>query len=168
MKRLLSKIWLALAIAASPSLILAQTAPNRLPDDTVVVLITEQEAAMAPRKTNPIALASGNDLDNRAITRNPKIILASPNAAVTAQPIHFEIKFVTFNAAAQIEPKRVKLTYLRESPVDLTSRVAAFIRSDGIDVPRAHVAAGKHEIQIEVVDTEGRQATQQLTLEVGQ
>ena len=73
----------------------------------------------------------------------------------------------TFNAAAQIEPKRVKLTYLRESPVDLTSRVAAFIRSDGIDVPRAQVAAGKHEIQIEVVDTEGRQATQQLTLEVG-
>jgi hypothetical protein len=35
-------------------------------------------------------------------------------------------------------------------------------------VPRAQVAAGKHEIQIEVVDTEGRQATQQLTLEVGQ
>jgi hypothetical protein len=167
MKRLLSKIWLALAIVASPSLILAQNAPNRLADAAIVVLITEQEAAMAPRKTNPVALASGNDADNRAITRNPKIILASPDATATTSPIHFEIKFVAYNAA-QIEPKRVKLTYLKDSPVDLTSRVAAFIRSDGIDVPRAQVAAGKHQIQIEVVDTEGRQATQQLTLEVGQ
>lgn len=175
MSRLLPRVWLALAIlalaiVASPFHGAAQNAPNRpqqaaVQEAAVVVLITEQEAALAPPNKGSVAVANVDDLDNRAITRIPKIILASPDVPATASPIHFEIRFLAFNGA-RIEPKRVRITYLKQSPVDLTPRVTAFIRSDGIDVPRARVAPGRHQIQIDVVDTEGRQGSKILELDI--
>ena len=165
MKRLLPTLWLALAALVMPAQLSAQNVLTRPENDAVVVLITEQEAALASGKKSPVALASNGAADDRAITRNPKIFLVSPGAAVTASLIHFEIRFLAFNGA-QIDPKLVKITYLKQSPIDLTPRVAAFIRSDGIDVRRAQVAPGKHLIQIDVVDTEGREASKLLTLDV--
>jgi hypothetical protein len=146
----------------------AQNASIGPRDEAVVVLITEQEAALASDKKGQVALASSDAPDNRAITRSPKIFPVSPGAAAPAASLlHFEIKFMAFNGA-QIDPKSVKVTYLKQSPIDLTSRIAAFIRSDGIDVPRAQVARGKHLIQIDVADTDGREASKLLTLDVGQ
>jgi hypothetical protein len=165
MKRLLPALWLGLAIVVVPAQLSAQNTSPRPHDDAVVVLITEQEAALTPSKKGQVALASNGGVDDRAVTRNPRIFLVSPDAAVTDPLIHFEIKFSAFNGA-QIDPKLVKLTYLKQSPVDLTARVAAFIRSDGIDVPRALVAPGRHLIQIDVVDTEDREASKLLTLDV--
>jgi hypothetical protein len=157
---------LAFAVLATP--LSAQNASIRPPDEAVVILITEREAALSSDRKGAVALASSDGPDNRAITRNPKIVLVSPAATVTSESlIHFEVKFLAFNGA-QIDPRLVKVTYLKSSPIDLTSRVAAFIRSDGIDIPRAQVAGGKHLIQIEVVDTEGRLASKQLALDVAQ
>jgi hypothetical protein len=162
---LLALVTLALQALAMPAQLSAQNASPRR-DDAVVVLISEKEAALSTGKASAFALAS-NEADNRAITRNPKIFLVSPGtAAATGSLIHFEIKFVAFNGA-QVDPKQVKVTYLKDSPIDLTPRVAAFIRGDGIDIPRAQVAPGKHQIEVDVVDTEGREASKQLTLDVG-
>jgi hypothetical protein len=168
MKRLVPFLLLSLTmqVAAMPAQVSAQGAQARR-DDGVVVLITAKEAALGSGKPGAFALASNAETDNRAITRNPKIFLVSPGtAAASSSLIHFQIKFVAFNGA-QVDPKQVKITYLKETPVDLTPRVAAFIRGDGIDIPRAEVAAGKHEILVDVVDTEGREASKQLTLDVG-
>jgi hypothetical protein len=167
MKRLVPSFLLALAIQALPipAQVSAQTASPRR-EDAVVVLISEKEAALGAGKTGTFAVANA-ETDNRAITRNPKIFLVSPGGAgASSSLMHFQLKFVAFNGA-QIDPKQVKVTYLKETPVDLTPRIAAFIRGDGIDVPRAEVAAGKHEILVDVVDTEGREASKQLTLDVG-
>jgi hypothetical protein len=167
MNRLQPTLWLALAIAAGASQLSAQNAVTRPGNETVVVLITEQEAALSPGKKRPVAMAANSTVEDRAITRGPKIFFVSPSDAVTVPLIHFELKFLAFNGA-QIDPKMVKLTYLKQSPVDLTPRVAAFIRSEGIDVPHARVAPGRHQIQIDVVDTEGRQASKLVTLDVAQ
>jgi hypothetical protein len=164
MNSLMSSLLLASALMASATQLPAQTSPAA--DGAVVVLITAKEAALGSA-TSAIALASADDTGNRAITRNPKIILMSPSGAASAPLIHFEIKFQAFNNA-RIDPARVKLTYLRPQPLDLTPRVKAFIRPDGIDIPRAQVAAGKHLIQIDAVDTEGREVSRQLTLDVTQ
>ena len=166
MKRLVPSLLLALAMQALPipAQVSAQTASPRRED--IVVLISEKEAALGAGKASAFALANA-ETDNRAITRNPKIFLVSPGTSgASSSLIHFQLRFVAFNGA-QIDPKQVKVTYLRETPVDLTPRVAAFIRGDGIDIPRAEVAAGKHEILVDVVDTEGREASKQLTLDVG-
>jgi hypothetical protein len=166
MKPLVPAFLLALVILAIPAQLSAQNASLRPRDDAVVVLITEKEAALGSKEKNPIALASNADAEDRAITRNPKIFLASPSGAATSSsPIHFEIKFLAFNGA-QIDPKQVKITYLKGSPIDLTARVAVFIRGDGIDIPRARVAAGKHVIKVDVTDTEGRAASTLLTVDV--
>jgi len=161
----LAALWLALAILAIPRQLLAQNALIQSRDDVIVVLITEQEAALTSRKKSAVSLASNSAEDNRGITRNPQIFLVSPSAAVTSPLLHFEIKFLTFNGA-QIDPARVKITYLKQSPIDLTPRVTAFIRSDGIDIPRAQVAPGKHQIQVDVVDTEDREASKILNLDI--
>jgi hypothetical protein len=166
MKRLVSITWLALFILAMPSKLSAENGSSQPRNDGVVVLITEEEAALTPGKAGSVALASNSAPDDRAVTRNPKIFLVSPVGAATDQVIHFEVKFVTFNGA-QIDPRQVRLTYLKQSPIDLTARVAAFVRSDGIDIPRALVAPGKHLIKIDVVDTEDREASKLLTLDVG-
>jgi hypothetical protein len=164
MKRLVPAL-LALAIVATPAQLSAQNPSTRPRDEGVVVLITEKEAALGSKEKSPIALANA-DTEERAITRNPKIFLASPNGAATSgSPIHFEIRFLAFNGA-QVDPKRVKITYLKAAPIDLTARVAAFIRGDGIDIPRARVAAGKHVIKVDVTDTEGREASTLLTMDV--
>jgi hypothetical protein len=161
------KLWLVLAVLAMAPQVSAQSALTRPDNDAVVVLITEQEAALASGKKSSVALASNSAGDDRAITRNPKIFLVSPSAAATTSLIHFEIKFLAFNGA-QIDPKLVRVTYLKQSPIDLTPRVAAFIRGDGIDIRRAQVAPGRHQIQIDVTDTDGRQTSKELALDVAQ
>jgi hypothetical protein len=165
MKAVLPFLCLALAFLAVPPQLSAQNSLIRPHDDAVVVLISEQEAALPSGKKSPVALAGNIALDDRAITRNPKIFAVSPTEAATNSPIHFAIKFLAFNGA-QIDPKLVRLTYLKQSPIDLTGRIAAFILGDGIDVPRALVAPGKHLIQIDVVDTEGRETSKILALDV--
>lgn len=163
MRALLPILCLGLAVFAVPPLS-AQNSLNRAHDDAVVVLITEREAAL-PSKKSGVALAGDIAMDARSITRSPKIIPVSPKEDVSASPIHFEIKFLAFNGA-RIDPKLLKVTYLKQSPIDLTPRIAPFFAGDGIDIPRASVAPGKHVLQIDVSDTEGREASKLITLDV--
>jgi len=163
MRKVLPSLCLVLAAFAVPPLS-AQNSLTRPHDDAAVVLISEQEAAL-PFARTAVALAGNLALDDRAITRSPKIIPVSPTEEATASPIHFQIKFLTFNGA-RIDPKLLKVTYLRQSPIDLTSRIAPFLVSDGIDIPRALVARGKHLIQVDVADTEGRESSKLINLEI--
>ena len=165
MKAVLQFLGLTLAVCAIPLQLSAQSPLTRPSDAPVVVLISEQEAALPAAKKGPVALAANSAPEDRAITRNPKIFSVSPTEEATASPIHFAIKFLAFNGA-RVDPKLVKVTYLKQSPIDLTARISAFILSDGIDVPRALVAPGKHPIQIDVADTEGREASKLFILEV--
>ncbi|SRR5579872_1263198 len=165
MKGVLRFVALALGVLAIPPQVSAQNSLIRPNDVPAVVLISEREAALPAAKRGSVALAANITPDDRAITRSPKIYPLSPAEEAATSPIHFAIKFLAFNGA-RVDPKRVKLTYLKQSPIDLTARVSAFIQSDGIDIPQALVAPGKHPIQIDVTDTEGREASKLLIVEV--
>ena len=121
------------------------------------VLITDDEAKLPPPKG---AIA----LDNRGITRGPKIELVSANEAVHS-PTHLLVKFVSFGGA-KIDAESVRITYLRSPNVDLTQRLKPFVQPTGIDVPDAQLPAGDHTVRVDLKDSDGRSGSAMFVLKV--
>jgi len=126
-----------------------------------IVLITEKEAAFP--------VASGTDMTFRGITRVPKVVLVSPpgDDSSAHSPAHVQFRFEA-HGGAKIDQRSVKITYLKNPPVDLTERVKSFIGPNGIDVPAAEMPAGNHPIRVEVKDSEGRSGSASFTLKISQ
>jgi hypothetical protein len=103
-------------------------------------------------------------LDNRGITRGPRIELVSGTEPVRS-PTHLMVKFVPFGGA-KIDPNSVKVTYLRSPNVDLTSRLMPFVLPTGIDMPDAQLPAGDHTVRVDVKDSDGRAASTMFVLKV--
>jgi len=125
---------------------------------TAVTLIKEDEA----RQPGP----SGS-FTTRGITRGPAVKLVSPDPAVGAVKSPFNLK-VAFEprGGAKIDPASVSVTYLRAQPVDLLPRVKAGLSAGGIDLAGAEVPPGEHQIRVTVQDSEGRQTSSVLQLNV--
>ena len=68
----------------------------------------------------------------------------------------------------KIEPDSVKVTYLKTPAVDLTPRVKSGIKADGIDVAKASLPPGEHQIRVTVKDSEGRETNSTLNISVAQ
>jgi hypothetical protein len=118
---------------------------------TAEVLITEAEAKLPPSSNVPMA--------TRGLTRGPGIEQASPRAGQAVKsPLPFRIKFSIRNGIP-IDPVSVKLTYLKATPVDLTERIKAHLRPDGIDMDRAEVPSGTHVLRFDLKDQQGRVGT---------
>jgi hypothetical protein len=120
-------------------------------------LITESEAAL------PSDTTAG-----RGISRGPRVTIVSPppTGALVRSPVNFRLRFESFGGA-KINPESVAITYKKIPPIDLTQRVSAFIKSDGIDMPVAEVPPGTHRIQVEVKDSDGRIGWVDFTFSVG-
>src|SRR5262249_43305583 len=98
------------------------------PNPDKIVLITEIEAAL------PNAAASLPDMTFRAgVTRGPQVVLVSPpgNDNSAHSPAHVQFRFEA-HGGAKIDPKSVKITYLKTPPVDLTERVRSFMGPNGV------------------------------------
>jgi hypothetical protein len=123
-----------------------------------VQLITPDEAKL------PNATAQ---IPTRGITRGPGIKLVSPDPSAKAIKGPFDLK-VAFEprGGAKIDPAGTTITYMKNPPVDLTERVKAGIKPEGIDVGKAVVPPGEHQIRITVKDDEGRQTSQVISLNV--
>ena len=121
-------------------------------------LITVEEARLPAPDS-----ASGQA---RNITRGPGIDRLSPPAIGIDGPFRFAVKFKPRNGVP-VDPASVRVTYQRQPTVDLTPRVKAFITADGIDAPAVLVPPGKHVVEIEATDKEGRPGRGQITLTVG-
>jgi hypothetical protein len=121
-----------------------------------VQLITVEEAQLPPSKLEGI---------DRNITRGPGIDAVAPSAVGVAGNFRFAVKFKPRNGV-KIDPKDVRVTYLREPHIDLTARLKPFITADGIDAPAVVAPSGEHVIKIEAVDKEGRTGRGQVTLTV--
>ena len=136
--------------ALSVSLLLAATAAQ----SQTVQLITADEAKQAPLAGKPAS---------RAITRGPGVKLASPES-VSGQ---FALK-VAFEPRgdSKIDAASVKVEYLKGSGIDLTDRVKAGIKPNGIEIPAAAAPAGEHPIRVTVRDSEGRLGTAEFKLTV--
>lgn len=121
-------------------------------------LISDAEAKLpAPAK----AVAT------RAITRGPGIKVVSPDvlAEKVASPFPLRIAFEP-RGGSKIDLSSVKLTYLKTPNVELLDRVKDGLSEKGIELASAEVPPGEHQIRVTIQDSEGRQASTILTLNV--
>lgn len=104
----------------------------------------------------------------RGITRGPGVKQVSPDPAAKGLkgPVDLKIAFEP-RGGAKIDADSVTLTYMKTPAVDLTARVKASIKADGIDVSKASLPPGDHQIRVTVKDSEGRQTSQTVSINVG-
>lgn len=121
-------------------------------------LITDTEAKLP---------AAEKTITTRAITRGPGIRVISPDTSSPkiASPFPLRIAFEP-RGGARIDLSSVKLTYLKTPNVELLDRVKQGLTENGIEFPAAEVPTGQHQIRITVQDSEGRQTSNVLTLDV--
>ena len=121
-------------------------------------LITADEASL-PNATGQIA--------TRGITRGPGIKVLSPDPASKSIKGPFDLK-IAFEprGGSKIDPATATVTYLKNPAVDLTARVKSGIKPEGIEISKAAVPAGEHQIRVTVKDDEGRQSSQVIGLNV--
>lgn len=121
-------------------------------------LITAEEAGL------PALDAAGSPVRN--LTRGPGIdTLGTPGTGISGHPFHLAVRFLPSNGVA-VDPASVRVIYRRQPSLDITARVKPFITGRGIDVPAVLVPAGRHVIEIEAADKEGRVGRSQMTLTV--
>ena len=80
-------------------------------------------------------------------------------------PFRLAVKFKPRNGVP-VEPASVRVTYQRDPAVDLSARLKPFVTAEGIEAPAVIVPPGRHVIEIEATDKEGRIGRGQLTLTV--
>lgn len=143
----------SIMLAAALGVVTAATAQTAQP----VRLITVEEAKLP---------ASGEaGAPERNMTRGPGVDRVAPSAIGVDGPFRFAVKFKPRNGVP-IDPASVRVTYLRQPSVDLTPRVKAFVTADGIDAPAVLVPPGKHVVEVEATDKEGRLGRGRITLTV--
>lgn len=119
------------------------------------MLISPDEAKLPP---SPFPSQS------RGITRGPSVKLESPDGPVSS-PFKLVVSFAA-HGGAQIALDSVKLTYLRNPAVDLTGRVKSFITPQGLGITVAEAPPGKHDMILEVADSNQRVVKLPITIVV--
>lgn len=150
----LAAAFAATLAAALPATLLPSTAQAAEP----VQLITREEAGL------PAPDATGGAVRN--LTRGPGIdTQGTLGSAVAGKPLRLAVKFLPSNGVP-VDPESVRVIYRRQPALDVTARVKAFITAQGIEAPAVLVPPGKHIIEIQAVDKEGRVGRSQMTLTV--
>ncbi|MBM3363499.1 MAG: hypothetical protein FJY42_12700 [Betaproteobacteria bacterium] len=111
---------------------------------TPVALISPVEAQMPDAKVSI----------TRGITRGPGIRVLSPTD-VKADSFALKIGLES-RGGAKVDPKSVRVEYLKEPAVDLTPRIQTAVKPDQIDLPSVRVPRGVHLLRVTVTDSEGR------------
>lgn len=123
-----------------------------------VQLITREEAGLPAPDAVGVAV--------RNLTRGPGIdTQGTLGIGVAGKPLRLAVKFLPSNGVP-IDPESVRVIYRRQPSLDVTMRVKAFITAQGIEAPAVLVPPGKHVIEIEAADKEGRVGRSQMTLTV--
>ena len=123
-----------------------------------VQLITREEVGL------PAADATGMAVRN--LTRGPGIdTQGTLGTGVAGKPLRLAVKFLPSNGVP-VDPESVRVIYRRQPALDVTMRVKAFITPQGIEAPAVLVPPGKHIIEIQAADREGRIGRSQMTLDV--
>jgi hypothetical protein len=154
--RLLPALLPAFLPAIVACAVLLAAAPLRAAEP--VQLITREEAGL------PAPDATG--VPTRNLTRGPGIdTQGTLGSGVAGKPLRLAVKFLPSNGVP-VDPEKVQVIYRRQPALDVTARVKAFITPQGIEAPAVLVPPGKHIIEIQAVDKEGRIGRAQMTLTV--
>jgi len=121
-----------------------------------VQLITPDEA----RKPDGMY---GKLANTRSITRKPSIQFESPQL-VDAEGFPLKVSFVA-RGGAMIDMKSLRVEYLKEPPIDLTSRLVRHFRANSIEITQAQVPPGKHLLRFTIADSENRESVRVIELE---
>jgi hypothetical protein len=140
-----------------PAILLSASIASSAMAAEPVQLITREEAGL------PATEAAAGSVRN--LTRGPAIDTLGTPAKVGSGPFRLAVRFVPSNGVP-IEPSSVRIIYRRQPAVDLTARVKPFITAAGIEAPAVVVPPGKHLVEIEATDKEGRTGRSQFTLTV--
>jgi hypothetical protein len=132
---------------------------NAAPASAGTVLIKSDEAALPP----PTSTAN-LPLITRALTRRPSVTLLSPEAGVTS-PFNLKVKFRA-HGGSTIKPDSFKAIYLKNPNIDLTSRIAAFVTANGVDMIGAEAPPGRHMIEVKIADSDSRETSAIFVLNV--
>lgn len=109
------------------------------------ILITEEEAK----------LPNAQVLSTRAITRGPVIKLVTPTE-VPAKSFALKLNLEA-RGGAKIDTGSLKIEYLKQPIVDLTSRFKAGLQGNHIELQQAKIPEGQHAIKVSIKDSEGRE-----------
>jgi hypothetical protein len=103
----------------------------------------------------------------RAISRGPGIKVESPrhDGETVKSPFDLKLAFKP-HGGAKIDPGKVKIIYLNNPDVNLADRVKPYISENGINFVNAEAPVGKHVIQFVLEDTDGRQSSKVIDLNV--
>ncbi|MBB3952628.1 hypothetical protein [Aureimonas jatrophae] len=145
------------ALARLLFLVTIALGPTTLRAEEPLRLITQREADLP---TNDGLGPSRN------LTRGPGVEAVSPPEMDLDGPFRFAVRFRPRNGVP-IDPATVRVTYLRQPSIDLTPRVKGFTGPEGIEAPLVTVPAGRHVIEIEVKDRQGRAGRGRITLNAG-
>jgi hypothetical protein len=126
-----------------------------------VELVTTQEAALPPDKLPPFDLRGSP-------VRRPSAVVVSPasNAGLVRSPLSLKLK-IEAHGGAKIDPDTIVLTYKKTPEINITQRIMAYIKADGIEIPDAEVPPGVHEFRIEVKDNQGHLGGTEFSFQVG-
>ena len=135
-------LFAATALLAAAGFLHAQT-----------MLVSEAEAS---RPNAP-------ELATRGITRGPGIkLLGTPEVSAKSFSLKFEFEP---RGGAHIDPKSVRLEYMKQPLIDLTERVKAGIHDHVLEISQFAVPPGSHPLRVRVADSEGREAVHLITLQ---
>lgn len=123
------------------------------------VLIKPEEAALPPAV--PLATGATN---SRALTRRPEVILVSPDKSVNS-PFALRLNFHA-HGGSRINPSSFHLIYLKTPNVDLTARVAPYVKAQGLDMTDVEAPPGLHVIKAVISDSENREGSTIFTLSI--
>jgi hypothetical protein len=123
------------------------------------VLIKPDEAALPPAPA-----AARLSLVTRGITRRPNVLLKSPAASVTS-PFTFKLAFKA-HGGSTIKPGSFEAIYLKKPNVDLTARITPFLTAKGVDMVGAEAPPGRHVIKLKITDSDGREGSAVIVLNV--
>ncbi len=98
------------------------------------------------------------EVKRAGVTRGPGIDVTSPSGSVKKDGVAIKVDFKS-RGGVPIDPKTVKVTYMKNPAVDLTERVRAGTTGSGIALEGATVPAGEHQLRVEVSDAEGRSSS---------
>jgi hypothetical protein len=103
------------------------------------------------------------ELATRGITRGPGIkLLGAPEVSAKSFSLKFEFEP---RGGAHIDPKSVRLEYMKQPLIDLTERVKAGIHDHVLEISQFAVPPGSHPLRVRVADSEGREAVHLITLQ---
>jgi hypothetical protein len=112
-----------------------------------VVLVTEEEGAVANAPSGPID--AGNSLNT-----GPSIEVIKPEQnAVLRSPIPIVVRFVPNGRDVNLSSLKVEV--LKLLTIDITKRVLPYASREGIQVKEATLPSGEHKLRVTIGDVGG-------------